>query len=170
MHRAMHVAPWQVTATIVCVASLAASTVSLARHLNADPAASSVDRPGVGDAAVPALASAPPSLVSVAPLNGRLVIVFPGPSTGSSIRLERYGGAVAMFGAPRIERAPLLVLPGELRVRELPDTGADFELRIPASVTRVDVRIGGRMMARWSGTPLTWEYGRRVPIQLPAPG
>lgn len=169
MHAAMRSAPWQVAATFLCVASLAASTVPVTRHLRGDGARSS-DAERSAAPAVPAIVSSPPGLVSVAPLDGRLVIVFPRPSARSSIRLERHGEPFALFGAPHIERTPLVVLPGELRVQELPSTGTDFELRIPAGVTRVDVRIGAETMARWTGAPMSWDYGHRRPLQLPAPG
>ena len=75
-----------------------------------------------------------------------------------------------MFGAPHIDQVPLIVLPGELRIRVLPPNGADFELRIPASVTDIQVRIGRRTMVRWSGSPLSWDYSRRMPIELSEPG
>lgn len=158
-------APRQVAATILCVASLAA-TVTMVRHLNDDAAASSLLPVGAAGASAPPPAVLP-SLVSIAPLDGRLVIVFPRPSARSSIRVERHDGSLAMFGGPSIDQAPLVVLPGELRVQELPAAGAAFELRVPAGVTDVHVRIAGATLARWSAMSEAREYGRRIPLRRP---
>lgn len=169
LQHAIHVAPWQVAATVLSVASLAAMS-SLARQPRGDPAGYASAASGIASPVATASGGSGPGLVSVEPRNGRLLIVFPRPSARSSIRLERHGERFAMFGAPHIEQSPLIVLPGELRVQQLPENGADFELRIPASVTQVDMRIGGRTLARWSGSPARWDYGRRIPLQLRGPG
>lgn len=163
-------ARWHAAMILLSVASLAAAAVSLTRHLSGDAPRSPRDAGRAAAARAPIVEEQPPSLVSVTPLNGALLIVFPRQSARSTIRLQRHAERIAMFGAARIDETPLVVLPGELRVQALPVAGAHYELRVPDGVTQVQVRIGGQTMARWSGSPRDWAYGARIPIRMPAPG
>jgi hypothetical protein len=77
------------------------------------------------------------------PTGGELAVRFDArPSAGS---LELSSGDVTRASAQVTARASteaLLVLPGELRVRNSPTSAADYRITVPASVRRVRVHIG----------------------------
>ena len=79
--------------------------------------------------------------VSFVPVSAQFGLTIEFAQESGSIVIERAAGAeVTARAAPDAE---LVVMPGELLVRNRPESGEDVVISVPASVTNLELQVGG---------------------------
>jgi anti-sigma factor RsiW len=143
---------WRVAAGLALAAGAAAAAPVAARWARRTPAPpqTTAARAVAPIAPSPHAASAEPTSVAFAPGGSTLRVVVAEPQAAGVLELraaDAPGPVVAAVLGDAIG-AQLLVLPGELRVRNAPARGASFRLTLPPGVRRVEVRVGDAPAAR----------------------
>ena len=104
-------------------------------------------------APIPAPAPAAATSVAFVPGAASFVVAFDAVPAGGRLSVEP--GATDRLTLTSTGRAGVLVLPGELRVQNAAASTSDYRVQMPAGITRLRVRVGGRTVLDVAPTAAT---------------